>query len=110
MPCRVAVAALGGLVLAALFGQARAQEFSGPALVKTLRRGGYVTVMRHAHAPMTPPEPSKADAANTGGERQLDEAGRASAIAVGFRQPVTAAHHPFRPSERPERGKTALEI
>ena len=40
-----------------------------------LARGGYVIVMRHAHAPAKPP-PGAA-------ERQLDAAGRAQALAVG---------------------------
>ena len=40
-----------------------------------LGRGGYVIVMRHAHAPALPP-PGAA-------ERQLDDAGRAQALAVG---------------------------
>jgi hypothetical protein len=40
-----------------------------------LSRGGYVIVMRHAHAPDKPP-PNSA-------ERQLDDVGRAQALAVG---------------------------
>ena len=62
---------------------AGAQESSGAALVKALQNGGYVVVMRHAHAPQAPPDPSDADPANRNDERQLDGQGRASAIAMG---------------------------
>ena len=54
-----------------------------PALLKALRAGGLVVAMRHAHSPNTPPEPAQADADNTQHERQLDAAGRESAVALG---------------------------
>jgi phosphohistidine phosphatase SixA len=38
---------------------------------------------RHANSPTTPPDPAQADADNLHHERQLDEAGRASAQAMG---------------------------
>jgi len=56
---------------------------TGPELVKALRQGGYVLVMRHANAPATPPDHASADPDNAHAERQLDEAGRAQAHAVG---------------------------
>jgi phosphohistidine phosphatase SixA len=52
-------------------------------LVLALRAGGYVIVMRHASSPPTPPDPAQADADNVQHERQLDEAGRTSARAMG---------------------------
>ena len=54
-----------------------------PELVKSLRQGGYVLVMRHASSPATPPAKMDADPENTGLERQLDEKGRKSAKAMG---------------------------
>jgi phosphohistidine phosphatase SixA len=54
-----------------------------PELVKSLRQGGYVLVMRHASSPATPPAKTEADPENTGLERQLDEKGRQSAEAMG---------------------------
>jgi phosphohistidine phosphatase SixA len=54
-----------------------------PDLVKGLRQGGYVLVMRHASSPPIPPVRSAADPENTGLERQLDEKGRKSAEAMG---------------------------
>jgi phosphohistidine phosphatase SixA len=64
-------------------GTAQAQILSGEALVKALRQGGYVIVMRHASSPREPPDQQSANADNVNRERQLDEAGRASAIAMG---------------------------
>jgi phosphohistidine phosphatase SixA len=60
-----------------------AQPLSGEALVKALRQGGYAIVMRHASSPRQAPDKQTADADNTNCERQLDEAGRASATAMG---------------------------
>lgn len=76
---RLGLAAAAGMALAAT--GARAQALSGPALVQALQMGGYVIVMRHAHAPEAPP--AQPDRANAGHERQLDEAGRAAATAMG---------------------------
>jgi phosphohistidine phosphatase SixA len=62
---------------------AHAQTLSGEALVKTLRQGGYVVVMRHASSPREVPDKEHANTDNVNLERQLDEAGRASAVAMG---------------------------
>ena len=66
-----------------LTGAVHAQALSGEALVRTLRQGGYVIVMRHASSPREAPDQQTANADNVNRERQLDEAGRASAIAMG---------------------------
>jgi phosphohistidine phosphatase SixA len=59
------------------------QTLSGDAVATALRAGGYVIVMRHASSPRTPPPAGQANADNVGQERQLDEAGRASARDMG---------------------------
>lgn len=64
-------------------GKALAQTLSGSPLVTALRQGGYVIVMRHASSPPTPPDKDHANADNVRLERQLDEAGRAGATAMG---------------------------
>ncbi len=69
------------LLLAAA--SAHAQTLSGDALVKALRQGGSVIVMRHASSPREAPDAQIANADNVNRERQLDEAGRASAVAMG---------------------------
>jgi phosphohistidine phosphatase SixA len=61
----------------------RAETLSGPALVRALRDGGYVLVMRHPSSPQTPPDKAAADPANTQLERQLDDTGRRTARAMG---------------------------
>jgi phosphohistidine phosphatase SixA len=60
-----------------------APMLSGEALVKALRQGGYVIVMRHASSPQEPPDAKTANSDNVHHERQLDENGRASAAAMG---------------------------
>jgi phosphohistidine phosphatase SixA len=60
-----------------------AQIVSGAALVSALQRGGYVLVMRHASSPAVLPDPRTANVDNAKFERQLDEAGRAAADAMG---------------------------
>ncbi|MGA2713680.1 MAG: histidine phosphatase family protein [Bryobacteraceae bacterium] len=60
-----------------------AQSLSGDAVVKALRQGGYVIVMRHASSPREVPDKLTANPDNTSDERQLDADGRASAIAMG---------------------------
>ena len=60
-----------------------AQELSGSALVKALRGGGYVLVMRHASSPRETPDATTANPDNTARERQLDDAGRTTATAMG---------------------------
>jgi hypothetical protein len=59
------------------------QALSGGALIRPLQHGGYLIVMRHASSPSEAPNPQNADADNVNRERQLDQAGRASAIAMG---------------------------
>ncbi|MGH9646585.1 MAG: histidine phosphatase family protein, partial [Bryobacteraceae bacterium] len=62
---------------------ASAQQLQGDALVKALRHGGYVIVMRHASSPREVPDKFTANPDNTSDERQLDADGRESAIAMG---------------------------
>jgi phosphohistidine phosphatase SixA len=76
----VGVCALLGL---SAFAGAPAQPLSGPELVRALKRGGYVIVMRHARSPAAPPSAAEADAGNPGRERQLDAVGRRTAEAMG---------------------------
>jgi phosphohistidine phosphatase SixA len=66
-----------------LLAPAQAQTLTGDALVKALRQGGYVIAMRHASSPREVPDKQAANADNVKIERQLDEAGRASATAMG---------------------------
>ena len=59
------------------------QTLSGPALVKALQGGGHVIVMRHASSPSEIPDKQSANPDNVPPERQLDERGRATAMAMG---------------------------
>jgi len=77
---RLGVAAV--VVGLAVTAAARAERLSGAPLVKALRHGGYVLLMRHASSPPTPPVAGAAEPDNTRLERQLDEAGRNSARAM----------------------------
>jgi phosphohistidine phosphatase SixA len=61
----------------------QAQQLSGPEIVKSLQRGGYVIVMRHASSPREAPDKASANPDNTKPERQLDQEGRASSTAMG---------------------------
>jgi phosphohistidine phosphatase SixA len=70
-----------GMIL--LAGAAPAQTLSGEALVKALRRGGYVIVMRHTSSPRDVPDKRTANPDNVKPERQLDEVGRTTATAMG---------------------------
>lgn len=70
-------------LLALVPGTAAAQNLSGDALVKALRQGGYVIVMRHASSPRDVPDKQTANPDNTKPERQLDAEGRATATAFG---------------------------
>jgi phosphohistidine phosphatase SixA len=74
-----------GMVAAMLLltGTARAQPLHGEALVKALRQGGYVIVMRHTSSPREAPSKQTANADNIKLDRQLDETGRATATAMG---------------------------
>lgn len=60
-----------------------AQKRDGDALLDALRSGGYVIVMRHASSPRAEPDAASAAPGNVDLERQLDEQGRDSAIAMG---------------------------
>src|ERR1700691_3461462 len=60
-----------------------AQNLGGVALVHSLKRGGYVIVIRHASSPAEPPAKESADAENTRDERQLENKGRTTATAMG---------------------------
>lgn len=62
---------------------ASAQTPSGGTLIKALRQGGYVVVIRHASSPREVPNKQTANPDNVNGERQLDEAGRAGSVAMG---------------------------
>jgi len=62
---------------------APAQMLSGAALVQALRHGGYVLVVRHASSPREAPDKQTANADNVNQERQLDQIGRTTAIAMG---------------------------
>jgi phosphohistidine phosphatase SixA len=66
-----------------LAGPAPAQTLSGEALVKGLRGGGYVILMRHASSPNDAPDQKTANADNVKLERQLDQAGRTTTTAMG---------------------------
>ena len=70
------------LALAAT-GSVGAEQLAGSALVNALRHGGYVLVMRHASSPFQAPDKSAADPDNPKLERQLDEAGKETATAMG---------------------------
>lgn len=78
------IAAVMSLMTATLV----AQNLSNQALVKALQQGGNIIVMRHASSPRETPDEKTANPDNVNHERQLDEAGRTSAIAMGkaFRQ------------------------
>jgi phosphohistidine phosphatase SixA len=74
---------LAALTLLLLARPAVAQTLSGEALVAALRHGGYVLVMRHASSPREAPAKDSANSDNVKLERQLDEAGRTTATAMG---------------------------
>ena len=71
------------LAFLCLAGQGSAEPLAGTALVEHLRKGGYVLLMRHASSPTVLPDRQSADPQNVALERQLDEKGRNSAIAMG---------------------------
>jgi phosphohistidine phosphatase SixA len=66
-----------------LISSAHAQTLSGTELVKALRHGGYVILMRHASSPREAPDKKTASPDNVSAERQLDEEGRITAEAFG---------------------------
>jgi phosphohistidine phosphatase SixA len=63
--------------------QAPGQTLSGEALVTALRHGGYVLVIRHTSSPRDAPNKQSVNPDNVNLERQLDDNGRATAIAMG---------------------------
>ncbi len=62
---------------------AHAQTLQGEALVKALQHGGYVIVMRHTSSPREAPAKAAANPDNVNAERQLDQEGRDTAVAMG---------------------------
>jgi phosphohistidine phosphatase SixA len=62
---------------------ARAQAVPTDRLVALLRQGGLVLIVRHASSPQETPSRAAANADNVKLERQLDEAGRSGATAMG---------------------------
>jgi len=79
--CTVVGCLVASLLLAP--GSADGQALSPDTLVSALRQGGYVLVMRHASSPREAPDSKTANPDNVKLERQLDEAGRAAATAMG---------------------------
>jgi phosphohistidine phosphatase SixA len=75
---------VAALAVCFLTGRIEAQGRSNKDLVSALRGGGLVIVMRHASSPAEVPDKSRADAGNTVPERQLDDAGKAGAAAMGM--------------------------
>jgi phosphohistidine phosphatase SixA len=61
----------------------QAQTVRAEDLVASLKKGGYVLVMRHASSPGQTPDKQSAHPDNVKMERQLDEAGRAGAAGMG---------------------------
>src|SRR5215471_10654552 len=81
MKSRLWIAGTVGILVATA--GARGQTLSGVALVKALRTGGYVIVMRHTSSPQKPPDKQTTNPDNVNLERQLDQEGRTTAIAMG---------------------------
>ena len=84
-PFTTTISIVGAVVAAAVLttGIVRAQGPSTADVVALLKKGGYVLVMRHASSPRETPDKQTASAGNVNLERQLDEAGRAGAAAMG---------------------------
>jgi phosphohistidine phosphatase SixA len=62
---------------------ASSQTLTGAVLVKALRQGGYVLVLRRTSSPREAPTKASANPANVKLERQLDVIGRSTATAMG---------------------------
>ena len=75
--------ALAIVVVALVSGHVGAQTLAGSELVAALRKGGYVIVVRHTQSPREAPDERTANPDNSTRERQLDEGGRADAMAMG---------------------------
>jgi len=82
MPVRTSfvVTCLSVALMSAVSG---AQRGPSADLIAALRQGGHVLVMRHASSPREVPTADTANRDNVKRERQLDEAGRTSATAMG---------------------------
>src|SRR5437870_1935937 len=80
---QISITFLSAIGLLATTGTMLSQALSGSALVTALCQGGYVIVMRHASSPRETPSKQSAKPDNVTLERQLDDAGRDSAIAMG---------------------------
>jgi phosphohistidine phosphatase SixA len=74
---------------------ALARPLSAPSLLQRLRAGGCVLIMRHASAPRAEPDAHAAEPDNPRRERQLDDAGKADARALGAA--LRALHIPIGP-------------
>lgn len=74
---------LAGLATALVMTADGANWLAGNDLLRALRQGGYVLVMRHASSPHATPTKAIADVENPNLERQLDDGGRNSALAMG---------------------------
>jgi phosphohistidine phosphatase SixA len=72
-----------GCFLSCAIATVHAQTMPKSELISRLRQGGFVLVMRHASSPREAPSASSANADNLKLERQLDEAGRRGASAMG---------------------------
>jgi phosphohistidine phosphatase SixA len=79
---KTTVSALGLMVLVGA-AVPRGQGASAQSLVTSLKKGGYVLVMRHASSPRDVPDTQTANADNVRMERQLDDAGRRTSAAMG---------------------------
>jgi hypothetical protein len=60
-----------------------ADPLEGQALVEALRRGGYVIFFRHARTDFSQPDSDRQNLEDCGTQRNLSEAGRADAHAIG---------------------------
>jgi phosphohistidine phosphatase SixA len=92
---RAFLAGITALTVALMTHSLGAQPAEAQSLVAPLREGRLVIVMRHASSPREVPTAATATAGNVKLERQLDEAGRASAAAMGealrrLRIPITS--------------------
>jgi phosphohistidine phosphatase SixA len=81
--CWTTIAGAFGLMVLFATAGPHGQGASAQSLVTSLKRGGYVLVMRHASAPRDVPDKQTANADNVKMERQLDETGRRTSTAMG---------------------------
>jgi phosphohistidine phosphatase SixA len=74
---------VGLLLLLSAGVSSQAQTLTPAQLLPALQKGGQVIVLRHASSPRAVPDKATANPDNTTPERQLDEGGRNTAIAMG---------------------------